>query len=185
MGSHGFWSSSILPILLLVGPLFPHYTQASLPLRSQSASGRSFGGLELLCAQRNGLLGSDSAVTSSFGNVFNFSFNNRTRFLANDPLSPAVDWKLKENGSQRPWQMSHFSVNIFIYCLNEHWVIFLAWNAHLELQPPKKPLFGYGTETQWVLSPSYVCPQAGSVSGKVNGAFSGSKRAKRHVSRLQ
>ena len=61
----------------------------------------------------------------------------------------------------------------------------MAWNAHLELQPPKIPLFGYGTETQWFLSPSYVCPQAGSVSGKVDGAFSGSKRAKRHVSRLQ
>ena len=57
----------------------------------------------------------------------------------------------------------------------------MAWNAHLELQPPnptpKIPLFVYRTETQWVLSPSY--------SGKVNGGFSGAKRAKRHASRLQ
>ena len=127
--------------------------------------------------QRNGLLRSDSAVTSSFGNVFDFSFNNSTGFFANDALSSAVDWKLKKNGSQPPRQMSYVSVNIFIYCLNEHRVIFLAWKAHLELQPPKIPLFGYGTETQWVLSLSYVCPQAGSVSGKVNGAFSGAKRA--------
>ena len=105
--------------------------------------------------------------------------------MANDPWPSAVDWKLKENGSQPPRQMPHVSVNILIYCLNEHRVIFLAWNAHLELQPPKIPLLGYGTETQWVLSPSYVCPQAGSVSGKVNGAFSGAKRAKRHSSRLK
>ena len=91
MRSHGFWSSSILPILLPVGRLFPYYTQASIPSRSQSASGRSFGGLEPLRGQRNGLLGSDSVVTSSFGNVFDFSFNNRTGFLANEPLSSAVD----------------------------------------------------------------------------------------------
>ena len=157
--SLGFWSSSILPILLLVGRLFPYYTQATLPLRSQSASGRSFGGLEPLRGKRNGLLfGSDPVVTSSFGNVFDFSFNNRIGFLANDPSSSAVDWKLKENGSQPPRQMYHVSVNILIYCLNEHRVIFLAWNAHLEFQPPKIPLFGYGTETRWVLSPSYVRP---------------------------
>lgn len=120
MRSQGFWSSSILPVLLLVGRLFPYYTQASPPLRSQSASGRSFGELEPLRGQRNGLLGSDPVVTSSFGNAFDFSFNNRTGFLANDPLSSAVDWKLKENGSQPPRQMSHVSVNILIYCLNEH-----------------------------------------------------------------
>ena len=112
--------------------------------------------------QRNGLLGSDSAVTSSFGNVFDFSFNNSTR------LETQEEWTR---------QMSYVSVDIFIYRLNEHRVIFLAWKAHLVLQPPKIPLFGYGTETQWVLSLSYVCPQAGSVSGKVNGAFSGAKRA--------
>ena len=30
-----------------------------------------------------------------------------------------------------------------------------------------------------------MCPQAGSVSGKVNGAFSGAKRAKRHATRIK
>ena len=30
-----------------------------------------------------------------------------------------------------------------------------------------------------------MCPQAGSVSGKVNGAFSGAKKAKRHASRIK
>ena len=29
-----------------------------------------------------------------------------------------------------------------------------------------------------------MCPQAGSVNGKINGAFSGAKRAKRHASRI-
>ena len=47
--------------------------------------------------QRNGLLEHDSAVTSSFGNVLDSSFNNRTGFLVDDPLFSAVDWKLKEN----------------------------------------------------------------------------------------
>ena len=90
-----------------------------------------------------------------------------------------------QNGSQQPRQISHVSVNFLIDCLNEHRVIFLAWNAHLELLPPKIPLFGYGTETQWVLSSSYVCPQVGSVSSKVYGGFSGANRAKRHALRLQ
>ena len=63
----------------------------------QSVSGGNFGGLEPLCVQRNGLLEHDSAVTSSFGNVLDSSFNNRTGFLVDDPLFSAVDWKLKEN----------------------------------------------------------------------------------------
>ena len=86
--------------LLVAAQLFPYYTQACLPLRSQSASGRSFGGLEPLPGQQNGLLASDSAVTSSFGNVFDLSIHNRTGFLANDPLSSAVDWNFMQNGSQ-------------------------------------------------------------------------------------
>ena len=118
--SHGFWNSSILPILLLVARLFPCYTQDSLPLRCQSVSERSFGGLEPPCVQRNGPLGSDSGVTSSFGNVFDSSFNNRTGFLANDPLSSVVDWKLEENGSQPVRRISYDSVNIFINRLNKH-----------------------------------------------------------------
>ena len=178
--SHGFWNSSILPILLLVARLFPCYTQDSLPLRCQSVSERSFGGLEPPCVQRNGPLGSDSGVTSSFGNVFDSSVNNRTGFLANDPLSSVVDWKLEENGSQPVRRISHDSVNIFINRLNKHRAIFLAWNAFLEVQPPKIPLSGYGTEIQRILSLSYVCPQAGSVSG----AFTGVERAKRHASRI-
>ena len=152
----------------------------SLPLRCQSVSERSFGGLEPPCVQRNGPLGSDSGVTSSFGNVFDSSFNNRTGFLANDPLSSVVDWKLEENGSQPVRRISHDSVNIFINRLNKHRAIFLAWNAFLEVQPPKIPLSGYGTEIQRILSLSYVCPQAGSVSG----AFTGVERAKRHASRI-
>ena len=182
--SHGFWNSSILPILLLVARLFPCYTQDSLPLRCQSVSERSFGGLEPPCVQRNGPLGSDSGVTSSFGNVFDSSFNNRTGFLANDPLSSVVDWKLEENGSQPVRRISHDSVNIFINRLNKHRAIFLAWNAFLEVQPPKIPLSGYGTEIRRVLSLSYVCPQAGSVSSRVYGAFTGAERAKRHASRI-
>ena len=141
--SRGFWNSSILPNLLLVARLFPCYTQDSLPLRCQSVSERSFGGLEPPCAQRNGPLRSDSGVTSSFGNVFNSSFNNRTGFLANDPLSSDVDWKLEENGSQPVRRISHDSVNIFINRLNKHRAIFLAWNVFLEVQPPKIPLSGY------------------------------------------
>ena len=109
-------------------------------------SGGNFGGLEPLCVQRNGLLEHDSAVTSAFGNNLDPLFNNRTGFLVDDPLFSAVDWKLKENGGQPARQIFRDSFNIFIYRLNEHRVIFLAWNAHLELQPPEIPSFGCGTE---------------------------------------
>ena len=61
-------------------------------------------------------------------------------WLMTPALSSAGDWKFKENGSQPPRQMSDVSVNILIYCLNEHRVIFLAWNAHLELHEHARPL---------------------------------------------
>ena len=112
----------------------------------QSVSGGNFGGPEPLCVQRNGLFEHNSAVTSAFGNILDSSCNNRTGFLVDDPLFSAVDWKLKENGGQPARQIFRDSFNIFIYRPNGHRVIFLAWNAHLELQPPEIPLFGYGTE---------------------------------------
>ena len=119
--SHGFWNSSILPILLLVARLFPCYTQDSLPLRCQSVSERSFGGLELQCVQRNGPLGSDS----------DSSFNNRTGFLANDPLSSVVDWKLEENGSQPVRRiftiLSMFSSIVWISTELYFWLGILSW----------------------------------------------------------
>ena len=38
------------------------------------------------------------------------------------------------------------SVNNVTYRLNGYRVTFLAWNVHVELQPPMIPLFGYKTE---------------------------------------
>ena len=165
--SHGFWNFSTLPILLLVARLFPCYTQDSLPLRCQSVLERSFGGLEPLCVQRNGPLASDSAVTSSFGNVFDSSFNSRTGFLANDPcLLLFIGNSRRKEVSQRDEYLTILSIFSSIAWISTElyfWLGMLSWK-YSRLR--------------------YHCPQAGLVGGKVNGAFTGVERAKRHASRI-
>ena len=67
-------------------------------------------------------------------------------FLVNDLcLQLLIGYSRRMEVSQRDKYFND-SVNNVTYRLNGHRVTFLAWNVHVELQPPMIPLFGYKNE---------------------------------------